>query len=84
MDREVDRKKYMMGWDIADKIKQTVLLTVLHYIKYCLYACKLRRILPTYANVRYAMEGILEQLGSREKWREGINNLAEYIQGVFL
>jgi hypothetical protein len=84
MDREVDRKKYMMGWDIVDKRKQTILLIALHYIKYCLYSCKLRRILPTYANVRYSMEGMLEQLRSREKWRDGTNNLAEYVQGVLL
>jgi hypothetical protein len=84
MDREVDRKKFMMGWEIVDKRKQTILLIVLHYIKYCLYSCKLRRILPTYANVRYSMEGMLEQLRSREKWRDGTNNLAEYVQGVLL
>jgi hypothetical protein len=84
MDREIDRKKYMMGWDIADKMKQTLVLTVLHYIKYCLYVCKFRRIIPTYANLRYAMEGLLEQLRSREKWRECITNLAECIRGVFL
>ncbi len=84
MDREVDRKRYMMGWDIVDKRKQTILLIVLHYIKFSLYSCKLRRILPTYANVRYSLEGILGQLVTRERWREGTNNLAEYIQGVFV
>jgi hypothetical protein len=68
----------------VDKRKQTILLIVLHYIKYCLCSCKLRRILPTYANVRYSLEGMLGQLRTRERWRDGINKLAEYVQGVLL
>ncbi len=84
MDREVERKRYMMGWDIVDKRNQMVLLIVIHYIKFCLYSCKLRRVIPTFANVRYSVEGILGQLILRDRWREGTNNLSEYIQGVFV
>jgi hypothetical protein len=83
-DREVDRKRYMMGWDIENNRRQNILLIVLHYIKFSLYLCKMRRIVPTYANIRYSVEGIMGQLESRERWREGTSNLADYIQGVFV
>jgi hypothetical protein len=66
MDREVERKRYMMGWDIVDKRNQLILLIVIHYIKFCLYSCKLRRVIPTYAHVRYAVEGVLGQLLLRD------------------
>jgi hypothetical protein len=83
-DREVDRKKYMMGWDIEDKRRQGILLIVLHHIKFSLYLCKLGRIIPTYANIRYSLDGLMGQLDSRVRWREGTMDLADYIQGVFV
>jgi hypothetical protein len=81
--RRVDKNKFMGGWIMENKRSQELILITIHYIKYIIYVCRNRRILPTLAHVRYELGELLYMLGKRAKWQGGILIFATSLRGIF-
>jgi hypothetical protein len=83
-DRVVDKRKYFGGCEHTIIVKQRVVLTLVHFLKYVIYKNKQRRVLPTIANMKYEINDILDRLSRRVKWRESIRELPTLMEGVLL
>ncbi len=81
--RTVDVNKYMGGWVIEKKWNLELILIVIHFVKYVIYVCRNRRILPSVVHVRYEIEELFKILGKRKKWRGYLTNLGETLKGIF-
>jgi hypothetical protein len=82
--RRVDKNKFMGGWVMENKQTQELLLITIHYIKYLVYVCRNRRILPTLAHVRYELGELFYMLSKRAKWQSGILTFAASLRGIFV
>jgi hypothetical protein len=82
--RWVDKNKFMGGWVMENKRTQEVVLIVIHYIKYLVYVCRNRRILPTLAHIRYELGELFSVLSKRAKWQSGILTFATSLRGIFI
>jgi hypothetical protein len=71
------------GWVIEKKWNLELILIVIHFVKYVIYVCRNRRILPSVVHVRYEIEELLKTLGKRKKWRGYLTNLGETLKGIF-
>jgi hypothetical protein len=81
--RNVDVNRYMGGWVIKKKWNQELVLIVIHFVKYVIYVCRNRRILPSVVHVRYEIEELLKILRKRKKWMSHLTNLGETLKGIF-
>jgi len=54
-------------------------ILVVHYIKYCVYKCKLSMRIPTVPQICYEVNGLLNSLGWRERWREQVEDVPELV-----
>jgi hypothetical protein len=81
--RNVDVNRYMGGWVIEKKWNLELVLIVIHFIKYVIYVCRNRRILPSVVHLRYEIEELLKILRKRKKWRSYLTNLGETLKGIF-
>jgi hypothetical protein len=81
--RRVDKNKFMGGWVMENKRSQELILITIHYIKFIVYVCRNRRILPTLAHVRYELGELFHMLGKRVKWQGGILIFATSLRGIF-
>jgi hypothetical protein len=82
--RRVDKNKFMGGWVMANKRSLELILITIHYIKYLVYVCRNRRILPTLAHVRYELGELFYMLSKRAKWQSGILTFAASLRGIFV
>ncbi len=57
--RNIDVNKYMGGWLIENKQSQETVLVVIHFVKYVIYVCRNRRVLPLVVHLRYEIDELL-------------------------
>jgi hypothetical protein len=81
--RIVNVNRYMGGWLIENKMMQEIILIVIHYVKYMIYVCRNRRILPSVAHIRFEVEGLLWTMSKRKKWEFQLGQLRETLKGIF-
>ncbi len=81
-DRIVDKNKYMCGWEVENSLAQRLMLIMIHTIKFILYKCKIRHVLPTIANMKYEIDELVYNLSKRLKWREA--GIAGHIVSIFV
>jgi cytochrome c oxidase assembly factor CtaG len=81
--RTVDVNKYMGGWVIETKGNLELILIVIHFVKYIIYVCRNRRVLPSVVHVRYEIEELLNVLRKRRKWMGYLTHLGETLKGIF-
>jgi hypothetical protein len=79
----VNVDKYMGGWLIEQKWNMDLVLIVIHFVKYVVYVCRNRRLLPTVVHLRYEIEELLKIVGKRKKWWGHMANLGETLKGIF-
>jgi hypothetical protein len=84
IDRAVDKKRYMSGWEAESKSEQEMIVMILHIIKFGLYKCKLRYVLPTFTGLRYEMEEFLKSISKRQKWVETVRDISEIMRKVLV
>jgi hypothetical protein len=82
--RAVDKKKYMGGWDIEGKLELETILMILHTIKFGLYKCKIRHVLPTFTGLWYEIEEFTKSLSKRRKWVETVRDLSGIMRKVLV
>ena len=52
-------------------------ILIVHFIKFYIYSCKLRRRMPTVPQGIYEIEGMFRILGRRERWQEQVEDVRE-------
>jgi hypothetical protein len=57
--RKIDVNKYMGGGLIENKQSQETVLVVIHFVKYVIYVCRNRRVLPSVVHLRYEIDELL-------------------------
>jgi hypothetical protein len=82
--RVVDKNKFMGGWVMENKKAQEVILIVIHYMKFIIYVCRNRRVLPTLAHVRYELGELLGMMNKRSKWQYELMNFRTHAMGIFV
>jgi hypothetical protein len=80
----IDRNMFMGGCELESSRSTVVLLIIIHFIKYAVYVCRNRRILPTVTYIMYETTELITMLRVREKWRETIRNLPELLRKVYV
>ncbi len=82
--RVIDKQKYMSGWEVDSKRDMELILMIVHLIKYGIYKCKLRYIIPTFTNLWFELGEFINMLNKRQKWRESIRELSDIMGGILL
>jgi hypothetical protein len=80
----IDRNIFMGGCELESSRSTVLLLIIIHFIKYAVYVCRNRRVLPTVTYIMYETMELITTLRVREKWRETIRNLPELLRKVYV
>jgi hypothetical protein len=83
-DRAVDKKRYMSGWEVECKSEQEIVIMILHIVKFGVYKCKLRHVLPTFTGLWYEIEEFLKSISKRQKWVEAVRDISEIMRKVLV
>jgi hypothetical protein len=78
-DRRFRKENFFSGIDDISPKNIRMCITIVHYMKYLIYECKLRHQLPTMAHIRYEMEGLGKLFNKREEWREQMEDIPELV-----
>jgi hypothetical protein len=80
----VDKKKFMCGWETVSKSEQELIVMIIHLVKFGVYKCKLRYVLPTFSGLRYEVEEFLKVISKRQKWSEVIRDLSDIMRKILV
>jgi hypothetical protein len=78
-DRRFRKDNFFSGIDDISPKNIRMCVTLVHYMKYLIYECKLRHQIPTMAHIRYEMEGLGKLFSKREEWREQMEDIPELV-----
>ncbi len=73
----------MGGWEIENVKLQEVVLILIHFVKYCVYVCRNRRVLPSVAFITYELEELMGVMRKRVKWQRVIQDVRGKMRGIF-
>jgi hypothetical protein len=73
------RNFFWGGLDDISIDNMNMCILVVHYIKYCVYKCKLSSRIPTAPQIWFELTGLLNSLGWRERWREQVEDVPELV-----
>jgi hypothetical protein len=82
-DKIVNRVRYMGGWGTESVKLQEVMLIISHFVKYCIYVCRNRRVLPSVAFITYELEELTLVMKKKLKWQRVIQDVRENLKGIF-
>jgi hypothetical protein len=80
----VDRNRFMGGYELESRMSTVLILIVIHFVKYTVYVCRNRRVLPTVTDLMYEITELITTLRGKEKWRGIIPNLSELLRRVYV
>jgi hypothetical protein len=75
VNRVVDKDRYMGGWPMDNKKNQEVVLILIHYVKYVLYTCRNRRVVPSNVHMRYELDELMGMLIKKSYWNIALNDI---------
>ncbi len=78
----VCKQRYLEGGEMAVKEENKVLIIVCRYIQYIINKCRQRRRIPTFTFVYEEVQGVLEILRTRGKWREILRRIDAVMSNV--
>ncbi len=82
-DELVNRSRYMGGWEIENVKLQEVMLILIHFVKYCIYICRNRRVLPSVTFITYELEELMGLMKKRIKWQRVLQDVRGALRGIF-
>jgi hypothetical protein len=82
--RGIEKGKYMMGCDTENKRETELILLIIHVIKFGIYKCKHRRVIPTFANLRYEVEEFVGAISRKERWRECVRDISGVMERILI
>jgi hypothetical protein len=80
--RGIEKGKYMMGCETENKRETEFVLLIVHVIKYGIYKCKHRRVIPTFASLRYEVEEFVGAILRKQRWRESIRDISGVMERI--
>jgi hypothetical protein len=73
-ERLVDHSRYMGGWRTDNAKLQEVILLVIHFVKYSVYVCRNRRVVPSVTYITYELEELILMMRKRTKSQRALQN----------
>jgi hypothetical protein len=83
MGRLVNRVRYMGGWRTENLKLQEILIVIIHFVKYCIYVCRNRRVMPSVAFIVYELGELISVLKKKTKWQRVLQDLSVNLVGIF-
>ncbi len=80
--RAIEKGKYMSGWEATSKRDSELILLVIHIIKFGIYKCKNRRVIPTFSSLRYEVEEFIGAISKKQRWRESVRDLSGLMECI--
>jgi hypothetical protein len=81
--RVVNRGRYMGGWRTENLKLQEILIVITHFVKYCIYVCRNRRVMPSVAFIVYEVGELISVMKKKTKWQRVIQDLSGNLVGIF-
>jgi hypothetical protein len=78
----VCKQKYLEGGEVAVKDENKVLIILCRYIQWVTNKCRERRRMPTFTYVYEEVQGLLQLLSTREKWRSILRRLDVVVRNI--
>jgi hypothetical protein len=82
--RGIERDQYMGGWETESRRESEVILLIIHIIEFGVFKCKHRRVLPTFASLRYEVEEFVNAISKRQRWRESVRDLRGVMERILI
>jgi hypothetical protein len=80
--RAIEKGKYMSGWESESKRESELILLIIHIIKFGIYKCKHRRVIPTFASLRYEVEEFVGAISKKHRWRESVRDISGVMERI--
>jgi hypothetical protein len=72
----------MSGWESTSKRESELILLIIHSIKFGIYKCKNRRVIPTFSSLRYEVEEFIGAISKKQRWRESVRDLSGVMEQI--
>jgi hypothetical protein len=83
-DQNVVKDKYMGGWKVESILRTKIILISVHFVKYYIYSCRIRRIIPSTAGIMYEYGGLLGNMIRNYKWCINIREMTESMSDILV
>ncbi len=83
-DRNVEKDKYMGGWKVESVLRTKIILILIHFVKYYIYSCRIRRNIPSTAGIMYEYGGLLVNIVRNYKWGLNIREMLECMGDILV
>ncbi len=83
-DQNVVKDKYMGGWEEESRIRTKIILILVHFVKYYIYGCRLKRNMPSLPGIMYEYGGLLRNLTRNNKWCINLRELTESMSNILV
>ncbi len=72
----------MMGWESKNKRESELILLIIHVIKFGIFKCKHRHVIPTFASLRYEVEEFVGAISRKQRWRESVRDISGVMEWI--
>jgi hypothetical protein len=83
-DQNVVKDKYMGGWEVESILRTKIILILVHFVKYYIYSCRIRRNMPSTAGIMYEYGGLLGNMARNNKWCINIRETTESMSDILV
>jgi hypothetical protein len=82
--RVVSKEKFLGGWLDISRICTIIGLFTVHYVKYYIYTCRMRRRLPIVQHLVDEFDYTTLRLTRSVKWRDGLQQLVYTLSSIWM
>jgi hypothetical protein len=81
---EIDRSRYMGGWEELSTSRTRAVLFVVNFVKYYIMTCRNGRRFPLLYQLKIEYEAAVKYLQKNEIWRTELANLQNVLTNIFV
>jgi hypothetical protein len=81
--RVVSKEKFLGGWQDISKMFTIIGLFTVHYVKYYIFMCRMRRRLPIVQHLEDEFDYTTLRLTRSTKWSEGLQHLVHILSSIW-
>jgi hypothetical protein len=74
----------MGGWEVESRLRTRIILILVHFVKYYIYNCRVRRNMPSSAGIMYEYGGLLRNMTRNNKWCIHLRELTESMSDILV
>jgi hypothetical protein len=83
-DQNVVKDKYMGGWKVESILRTKIILILVHFVKYYIYSCRIRRNIPSTAGIMYEYGGLVGNMVRNYQWCINIREMTESMSDILV